>query len=192
MPWQQQQHMQMQQQYGMLPAYQQHSAAQQQQYMQHPGQMQMQVGHLPNESSFPHARDIARLSFGTQAWEALHRDCVLCSQGHPPCTGEWDKKLNSGRPYTQMQMPDSFQQLQLGHNGPYNGGMQPGQGQQYQQMPGMTGSAGYGQPAPGFFSGGGALPAHSSTEQHRPAQKESSFDFVGVSQDTLAAAECLS
>ena len=86
-------------------------------------------------------------------------------------------------------MPDSFWYVQLGHIGQYNGGMQLGQGQHYQQMPG---SAGYGQPAPGFFSGGGALPVHSSTEQHWPAQKESSFDFVGASQDILAAAECLS
>ena len=91
---------------------------------------------------------------------------------------------------TQVRMPDGFQCVQLGQNGQYNGGMQPGQGQQYQQIPGMMGSAGYGQPAPGLFSGGGALPAHSSTiEQHRPAQKESSFDFVGVSQNTPAAAE---
>ena len=88
-----------------------------------------------------------------------------------------------------MRMPDGFQYAQLGQNGQYNGGMQLGQGQQYQQMPGMMGSAGYGQPAPGLFSGGGALPAHSSTEQHRPAQKESTFDFVGVSQSTPAAAE---
>ena len=88
-----------------------------------------------------------------------------------------------------MRMPDGFQYAQLGQNGQYNGGMQLGQGQQYQQMPGMMGSAGYGQPAPGLFSGGGALPAHSSTEQHRPAQKESTFDFVGVSQSTPAAAD---
>ena len=50
MLWQQQQHMQMQQQYGMLPAYQQQSAQHQQQYMQHPGQMQMQVCHLSVQS----------------------------------------------------------------------------------------------------------------------------------------------
>ena len=88
-----------------------------------------------------------------------------------------------------MRMHDGFQYAQLGQYGHYNGGMQPSQGQQYQQMPGMTGSTGYGQPAPGLFSGGGALPAHSSSEQHRPAQKESTFDFVGVSQSTPAAAE---
>ena len=86
-------------------------------------------------------------------------------------------------------MPNGFEYVQLGQNGQYIGGMQPGQGQQYQQIPGMMGSAGYGQPAPGLFSGGGALPAHSSTEQHRPVQKESSFDFVGVSKRTPSAAE---
>jgi hypothetical protein len=49
-PWQmQQQHMQMQmqQQYGMAPMYQQRYGQQQQQhYMQHPGQVQMQASTL--------------------------------------------------------------------------------------------------------------------------------------------------
>jgi len=70
----------------------------------------------------------------------------------------------------------------MGQYGQYNGGM-PGQGQQYQQAPGMMGGMGYGQPAPGLFSGGGALPPQSSTEQPRAGPKESTFDFVGVSQN---------
>ena len=48
-------------------------------------------------------------------------------------------------------------------------------------MPGMMGNMGYGQPAPGLFSGGGALPPQTSTEQPRLGPKESTFDFVGVS-----------
>ncbi len=59
----------------------------------------------------------------------------------------------------------------------------------------MMGSMGYGQPAPGLFSGGGALPSQTSTEQPRLGPKESTFDFVGVSRFSrlryklLAAAE---
>lgn len=69
--------------------------------------------------------------------------------------------------------------MQMGQFGQYNGGM-PGQGSQYQPMLGGKCSSGGGQPAPGLFSGGGALPSQSSTEQPRPAAKESTFDFVGV------------
>ena len=71
--------------------------------------------------------------------------------------------------------------MQMGQFGQYDGGMS-GQGQHYQQMPGMMGSTSYGQPAPGLFSGGGILPSQSSTEQPRPGPKESTFDFVGVGQ----------
>ena len=75
----------------------------------------------------------------------------------------------------------------MGQYGQYNGAMS-GQGQQYQQMPGVMGSTGYGQPAPGLFSGGGALPSQSSTEQPRPGPKESTFDFVGVRQHSQIVA----
>ena len=74
MPWQQQQqHMQMQQQYGMLPAYQQQSAQRhQQQYMQHPGQMQMQVCHLSVQSIPMTSPKFTRVDFYEHLQHAEH------------------------------------------------------------------------------------------------------------------------
>jgi hypothetical protein len=69
--------------------------------------------------------------------------------------------------------------MQMAQFGQYNGSM-PGQGQHWQQGPGLMGSSGFGQPDPGLFSGGGALAPQNASEQPRPAPKESTFDFVGV------------
>ncbi|CAL5227111.1 g10020 [Coccomyxa viridis] len=85
---------------------------------------------------------------------------------------------NHGQYGQQPHHMQQYGQTQMGLFGQQNGGM-PGQGQQYQQMPGMMGNMGYGQPAPGLFSGGGALPPQTSTEQPRLGPKESTFDFVG-------------
>ncbi len=61
-----------------------------------------------------------------------------------------------------------------------NTGGMPRHRQQWQQVPELMGSLGYGQPNPGLFSGGGAPATQSASGQPRPAPKESTFDFVGV------------